>query len=357
MTFLDPYVGGTHQYQGVYGQNANWADCYSVEDFTGGYTAGSLNNAYNVDVSWVDPAHQTVPWGLSQIAFSTHEYPHEFYLATVTNTSSSWCGAGYGFNLSQEVFLAWNQWGNLLPGFNPVMLCSAANALKNPSPGLASTLVKLADANHAISSAGASLLNNTGFLLSSVSQAIFPNGIHPMVLTPATNSPAWLAVGVTVTNPVNFIQFDSGFTDTNAAQGLVTVYWDTNQIGMVDERVASTNVQTHQFMLPTTFTSGSFVLGFRLDAFNNTSSSVSITNVATGFVGMTNSITLGVSLTNGLPMLQLTALTNCNYLVQSSTNLIDWTPTAMLVNSNGTVNFTDSTATNSGARFYRAVMP
>jgi hypothetical protein len=294
---------------------------------------------------------------LSQVAFSTHEYPHEFYLATVTNTSSSWCGYGYGFALSQEVPLGWTQWGNLLPGNSPLMLCGSANALQNPNPGLAATLVALADANHAISSAGASLLSNTGFLLSSLAQAVLPNGVRPMALTPATNSPAWLAVGLTVTNSVNFIQFEAGFTDTNAAQGLVTVYWDTNQIGMVDERVASTNVQTYQFMLPAAVDSGSFVLSFRLDSFNNTSSSVAVTNVATGFIGTTNTITLGASLANGLPLLQLSAPTNYNYLVQSSTNLVDWTPTALLVNSNGIMNFMDSAVTNSGARFYRAVIP
>jgi formylglycine-generating enzyme required for sulfatase activity len=61
--------------------------------------------------------------------------------------------------------------------------------------------------------------------------------------------------------------------------------------------------------------------------------------------------------TNGVPLLQLTAASNYNYLVQSSTNLIDWTPTALLVNSNGTVFFTDPTATNSRAKYYRALVP
>jgi hypothetical protein len=97
-------------------------------------------------------------------------------------------------------------------------------------------------------------------------------------------------------------------------------------------------------------------LSFRLDSFAN-SSSIAVTNVATGFVGMTQPITLGISLTNGAPLLQLTAATNFTYLIQSSTNLLDWTPTALLLNTNGTVQFTDSAVTNSGARFYRAVLP
>ena len=116
----------------------------------------------------------------------------------------------------------------------------------------------------------------------------------------ATNSPVWLALGVNVTNAVNFVQFDAGFTDTNVAQGLLTVYWNTNQVGMVDERVAETNLQTYSFALPATVTSGLYTLSFRLDSFDN-SSSIAVTNVATGFVGITTPIQLAVSLTNGAP--------------------------------------------------------
>jgi hypothetical protein len=52
-----------------------------------------------------------------------------------------------------------------------------------------------------------------------------------------------------------------------------------------------------------------------------------------------------------------TATTNFTYLIQSSTNLVNWTPTALLLNTNGSVQFTDSAVTNSRARFYRATMP
>jgi hypothetical protein len=99
------------------------------------------------------------------------------------------------------------------------------------------------------------------------------------------------------------------------------------------------------------------VLGFRLDSFDNTSSSITVTNVVTGFVGITTPLTLGISITNTTPLLQLTGASNYNYLVESSTNLVDWTPTALLVNSNGMIQFTDTTVTNSSTRFYRAVLP
>jgi hypothetical protein len=210
-----------------------------------------------------------------------------------------------------------------------------------------------------LSDFGSSLAGDAGFLLNSIRSSlplVQSGGVRPMGGPVSTNTPAWLALGVTVTNAVNFVQFDAGFTDTNAAQGLLTVYWNTNQVGMVDERVANTNLQTYRFTLPNIVSSGLYTLSFRLDSFDN-SSSIAVTNVATGFVGVTNPITLGISFTNSRPMLQLTAATNFNYLVQSSTNLVDWTPTALLLNTNGTAQFIDSAVTNFGARFYRVTMP
>jgi hypothetical protein len=205
------------------------------------------------------------------------------------------------------------------------------------------------------SSSGVNFFGNSASLSSgaTTSPQVKANGIQPMDNT--ENTAAWLALGVTVTNAVNFVQFDAAFTDTNTAQGLLTVYWNTNQIGLVDERVAETNLQTYHFQLPGMVTSGLYTLSFRLDSFTN-SSRIAVTNVATGFVGLTQSITLGLALTNGSPILQLTAATNFTYLIQTSTNLVDWTPTALLLNTNGTAQFTDSSLTNSSTRFYRAVM-
>jgi hypothetical protein len=57
------------------------------------------------------------------------------------------------------------------------------------------------------------------------------------------------------------------------------------------------------------------------------------------------------------PLVQLTAATTFTYLIQSSTNLVDWTPTVLLLNTNGTAQFIDSAMTNSRARFYRATLP
>ena len=172
-------------------------------------------------------------------------------------------------------------------------------------------------------------------------------------------APAWLAIGVPVTNAVNFVQFEAAFTGTSTAEGLLTVYWNTNQVGMVDERVASPGLQTYRFALPSMETNGLFTLSFRLDAFHQTASSVTVTNVATGFVGVAQPITLesaGLA-TNGAPVLKLTGAPDYTYLIQASTNLLDWTPTALLVNTNGTVLFAEPGPASPTTRFYRATLP
>jgi hypothetical protein len=61
------------------------------------------------------------------------------------------------------------------------------------------------------------------------------------------------------------------------------------------------------------------------------------------------------SISNGVPIFQLNGQPGYTYIVQGSTNLIDWTNIASIVNSNGTVPFTDQASTNSAQRFYRAV--
>jgi hypothetical protein len=370
-TFLDPYLDLNYYGRSWYGQNADWSDCYyALDTLTHNYTDGPLVNTYNVDVSWVDPNATistkycyeagssgstpiaNIPCG--QQATSSHEWPHDFYTYSVVGAQQS-CADGFGFALSKEGG-GWNNHGTLTPNQTPLVPCGQPEVSQNPFPISLGMQIPINLMPNATSPTGVNFFGNGASLSSgSTASQMKSNGIQPLDNT--ANAPAWLAVGVTVTNSVNFVQFDAAFSDANSAQGLLTVYWNTNQIGMVDERVANTNLQTYLFTLPGTVAGGLYTLSFRLDSFDNTSSSITVTNVATGFAGITTPLTLGISLTNATPLLQLTGAPNYNYLVETSTNLVDWTPTALLVNSNGTVLFPDSTATNSSTRFYRATMP
>ena len=382
-TFLDPFLGTDYRGLNWYGSNADWSDAYDAYNFwtdqfgsivlLPNLTYGNLVNSYNVDVTWVDPnktlqpilcpsstADSTAPLLNNYCgtnALSSHGWPIDFYTETVFGTETN-CAAGFGFPLSIESG-GWVNLGNYHEGLALNPLCGSSSVSQNQLPLITGLQLQIGTLPNAMSSLGATLSGNSGLNLSSTSLQIAPLGkFKPLDenSTGSTNSPAWFAVGLTISNAVNFVQFDAAFTDSNNAEGLLTVLWDTNQIGTVDERVVSPGLQTYRFFLPNTVTNGVYVLGFRLDSFDSTSSSIMVTNVATGFIGITTPLTLGISLTNAAPLLQLTGASNYNYLVESSTNLVDWTPTAMLLNSNGTVLFPDPTSTNSSARFYRAIM-
>ena len=371
-TFLDPFLGADHRGLSQYGVNANWSDNYFSHDkLTGSYTEGTLVHAYNVDVTWLDPNAQItyVSQGLpylgttttTPLAYSSHGWPHDFYSNSVAGALSQ-CATNCGFIMSEEDG-NWNNLGNFAENNTPGEPCGMPVMVQNPIFANVNPQLSFEGLATALSGSGANLSGNW-FTLASSSSQVSPQGKikfngqpQDNAVTNSTGTTAWFAVGLTITNFVNFIQFDAMFTDSNNAEGLLTVYWDTNQIGTVDERVASPGLQTCRLFLPNTVTNSVYVLGFRLDSFNNTSSSIMVTNVATGFVGITTPLTLGISLTNAAPLLQLTGASNYNYLVETSTNLVGWTPTALLVNSNGTVLFSDSTATNSSMRFYRTTMP
>lgn len=389
-TFLDPYTGEHLDGRKTYGQSSAWSDNYFAVDFLADYapvaldafsfygyrfsyypegTAGPLQWAYNVDVTGTAQAAYQLPVIYSGgvggatpaiVIAPSHGTPVDFYLSTVNGTVPP-CGAGFGFPLSMEANGSGN-WATHSANNPPMPLCSTMSLPQNPKPVQLDTTLKISLLPNA--SSGVTFLDVKGANMSCVSSSLItplarPSGIRPNdSIDSRTDIPAWLAVSLTITNAVNFIQFDAGFTDGNLAEGLLTVFLNTNQIGMADERVASTNLQTYRFSLPGTLTNSECVLGFRLDAFNNTSSTITVTNVTTGFVGVDQPITLGASLnTNGTPTLQLTGTSGYNYLVQSSTNMIDWEPAALLVNTNGTVIFADPAATNASQRFYRALMP
>jgi len=130
-------------------------------------------------------------------------------------------------------------------------------------------------------------------------------------------------------------------------------------LGSLDERVTPAGLQKYSFPLPETMTNGVRMLGFRLDPFSNVRSSVAITNVALGFRGLRDPFTLSFTgaYDKELPVLQLDGPKGFTYAVESSTDLINWTTAALLVNTDGAVRFTVPNENNAPARFYRAVGP
>ena len=340
-TFLDPYDWGPFNGHSRFGAGSDWSDNYFETDPSGPLTGGQMDHSYNVDIS-----------GLDQSAFGSHSFAYEFYQNTITGYPNN-LNEGRGFLLSKEG----GHWDYATTTYQrgdpPYLLFGGLQLIGNGS-GPIQNYTRLGNFGETSLGSGTINMSSTGF-------DMFTTINSPLKSKPSSanafGSPVWLSLGITVTNLVNFVKFDAGFTSATNAAGLLTVYWNTNEIGMADETVTTPGVQTYSFALPATYSSGNYVLGFRLDSFTNIVSSISITNVSLGYAGLTNTVTLGLSRAGGTNQLTLNGPPNYNYLVQFSSNLVDWIPAAIVPNTNGTALFNDPAPTNPSQRFYRAISP
>ncbi|MBI4661759.1 MAG: hypothetical protein HY735_23295, partial [Verrucomicrobia bacterium] len=377
-TFLDAYVGLDEAWRSRYGKGSDWSDSYFSDDISdrlleAQLTGGAFPWSHNVNVTWLAPdtdkkvtkvycaGSDLAGSGGLQItgqfpcgvrASSSHPWPHNFYQATIPPSSLNDSQA-YGFPLSKEGG-GWNNRGNYPKENQPVILGGTQSVGQTVLPVRTDAKLTISLLPNAKSETGMIQLFDDHFNLFT-GAAI---GLQSLGKS-AVGAPVWLSLGMTVTNVISFVTFDAQFTSAASAAGMLSVYWNTNRLGSVDEASLLPGRHSYTLALPGTFSNGDYVLGFRLDTFTNITSSVSVTNVAFGYVGLTNPITLNITraVTNSSPILTLTSARGYNYLVQASTNLVDWSHLAILVNTNSTVQFIDSAATSESRRYYRAVLP
>jgi probable HAF family extracellular repeat protein len=392
-TFLDAYDGIIGGNTGVYGYQADWAESYSVQDpeKRWGWTGRILPNAYNVDVTALDPtAVSTVPWYVSAtdpsspclaIGDSRHGWPPIFYSNSIVGAingslSTVFEGSGYynlgysmGFPLSEEAgpgnwsfatstYKAGNdpalslgpQGGNCMQNLEG----SLAQTYTGPTPGFLSPVT--------IENSGLGTLNTSpGYLQASSGLPSVPQGMAQGFADPqdSTNDlSVWIATIVTDTNALNFVSFDAEYTSATGSDGLFTVYLDTNMIGLIDEIAVQPGFQHYDLSFQNTAPNTSHVIGFHLDPFTSVQSSIIVTNIVLGCSGVSQPPVLSITTntSNGLLVYQLTGQLG-SYNVQASTDLVTWTNIAVLANTNGTVQFTDQNSTNYPRRFYQAVAP
>ena len=357
-TFLDPYVGTGFSGTGHYGESANWADNYSAKDDETGneilpFTYNILSHSYNVDVTYIDvndrvqrPHFVSGSGSPCYVTKSVHIWPVNFYSNTIVGAVTSEYD-GFGFPLSEEgsmwsTALSYTK-GNKAPGH---ILGTADPACFFDIPALTYPAIPTDFLNMP------SLQSDTGTIEKYANASVKHK----------TGSPSWLATFITVTNPANAVAFDAEFQSTNGgAQGLLSVYWDADTIGSIDERVVQAGFQHYTFKFPTTASYSLHMLGFRLDPFTNIQSVSVLTNVVTTASGVTQPFSLAITGgTGGSSVYQLTGQPGFDYTIQASsdlTNSASWTNIAILANTNGTVQFFDQDSTNHYKRFYRAVAP
>lgn len=368
-TFLDPYLQIGYPGRSSYGRNADWADCYFAHDYLTddlgslilqpALTEGRLANAYNVNVTQLDPSALLVPDGrlinpLDFEVISSHDWPHEFYSNTVAGSQAG--AEGLGFPLSKEGG-GWANHGSYPPGNQPRVLGNLAMVVQNESSTVVNGALRVGELVSQVSPSGVVQFLQNGFhALTGIGGGPSPKGPQPKDLG---GLPVWVSFAVPVTNQVNFVTFEAQFDSTNGAVGLLSVYWGTNLIGTVDERVVVPGQQRYSFALPEVTPTGLYLLGFRLDPHSDVQSSVNVTNIATGFSGVTVPIQLQIAhnATNSNPAITLTAAPGFYYQLQSSADLKNWTPLASVLNTNGTAQIIDTTTNSLGQRFYRALLP
>ncbi len=354
-TFLDPFVGAGFSGTSTYGKSANWTDNYSSNDHDTRneyvpFTYNILTHAYNVDVTQLDfENRKQIPLWVTEnatpcyVTRSTHNWPIQFYLNTIIGDTTSEY-EGFGFGLS-EIGGNWNyalsqyKVGNDSPGHTLGIPDPSDCRFSVPAPSKLTTLLNVFTAP--------TIQSDTGTIEKTSESSV----------TLSTGSPAWLLSVVTITNPINTVSFGTKFTSATGAEGLLSVLWDDQIIGTIDERVITSNSFTFRF--PNAVLGSSHFLGFRLDPFTNIQSVVSITNITLQQIGVSEPFSLSFTgtTTNGVRVQELTGEPGFEYYVQSSTNLLDWVDFAVLVNTNGTVRFYDQSLTNGQTKFYRAIVP
>lgn len=347
-TFLDPFLGFNKKGKTEYGVGADWSEHYFARDWVP-LTKGIVQHSYNVDVTLLDTNKVVVDtWTSSGELIScndtktSHSWPIDFYSHSLfpnENTNYN----GFGFLLSKEgggweFAVSTYEEGNnpahvlgdstsecSLPQIDtPVNLSPVTDPIENPI---------------AVSPTGTVQTSQNGFVAYS-------------------GSPVWIAALVTPTNDINFVSFETRFLSVSGSRGIISVYWNTNLIGTIDERVVSSELHHHSFPFPRTQGSLSHMLGFRLDPFTSTQSSILVTNVTTGLFGPTQPFSLSqtTNSSNGLRVWELRGQLGYEYIVEATTNLVDWQSITTLLNTNGSVRFIDPGSTNLYQRFYRAVV-
>lgn len=366
LTFLDAFTGFNYGGKSRYGLFANWSENYFSHDgFTGGeifsLTEGIFEYSYNVDVTGLDPHKDPIivfNSGVGQnceSVVSSHSWPHEFYANTIP-TNSVLGSEGFGFPLSYEG----GGWSYALSHYN--FQGNNPHVLGNTSPVCSPLHQNYSRVNYGNSlnlisipilrsSSGATYGTSTINLSTPVIN-LFEKSEIP---SQTSLTSVWLTAVVEATSKSDFVSFDVRFLNGTNSYGLLTVYANTNQIGRIDERSVYPEMP-YSYPMPAVSVGDIVYLGFRLDSFSTNSSSVLISNICLGKFGAETPSRL-TSLhrdSDGRTFLRLHSPSNCTFLIQSSTNLSDWIPSALIVNTNSFADFYDDKK-RCNSVFYRAI--
>jgi hypothetical protein len=294
-TYLDAYCGdmrgfgepgGPDGFLEAYGGKSHWSEqYYSMETLnvtcaapTLWWTQQRVAKSYNVDVTSADPVYD-----LFIGRFSTHCWPRCFYFATIPfHGALPECAApignlgGFGFPLSFEA-----------QGGDPEVWLAERRSAFHPYPPDNFTILSGGPA-----APSTSYVARVDPYMDPSSTPMYPSGLWGVQVSPNTlimfnplrsPVPTWVSFLITTAEPTNYLAFDMEFTSGAGAAGLVSVYIDGVERGLVDEPYTAPGSHPYSMPTPGELGPGQHVIGFRLDPLNAVPSSVTIRNMATGF--------------------------------------------------------------------------
>jgi hypothetical protein len=324
-TFLDAY--DPQQNSTNYGKKADWTDNYvDTRDVAAMFGVNALDgtrlflsNGYNVDVTpptsdgdpcmaLYDPVHPINSMGI--VFGCRHNRPYRFYGVSVDPSfvgdaaskafdpiAVNGTGA-MGFPLSAEngkslstlnyLYPKWGtcamDGGTCVPGSPPIP--SAWSAF---FAGVETAVDATVGAVDYVVGIGATVLNS--LRLGAIS--LLPGSVTPGRMAPSatpTESPSWITVQVTTTQPVNILRFDWRFAA--AGEGFLRVFVDDVLVREIDQRhVSLASLTTEQIYIgggTGTLAPGSHRIAFRLDGFGTSASGVELTGVELGLTAAVN---------------------------------------------------------------------
>ena len=272
LTFLDGFIP-VGRNTSSFAKDADWADNLYTRDIL--RTNNAMQNAHNVDLTaLVDtPAH------FSPVEFYKHSIDGKIFRESVSsefrdnfedietdlfaNALVRNTNVKYGFDLTLEA----NKWFDDL---NPELQAKLAN---NPDDvvyfsgdtGSTDNYIDPVLVNYAIASHRDSV---TG-------EVEVQDGLVSLV----TGSPAWTIMELDIESSFDILSFTMDFNHDEDAEGLLAIYLNDTYVGAIDERFDSSGEREYIYSLDNLVFSEQNRLAFRLDAFTNSSSSVSISEI------------------------------------------------------------------------------
>ncbi len=271
MTFFDAYdpfaQDRCNGQLSRYGMGADWVDNYvdtrSIVPGIQDKTKLFMPYAYNVDVTAWDTDSKDV-----------HGWPYEFY-SNYTFQNMTY-PLGFQLSLENNNFPPTNRDAGsacILPEqkSNTTLVCQSIQQVCRMDTDR-EEIHDLGDSNIAMTSTAHAITGSYQLVKNSRTGVV-----EHLVMN--TGSPAWYKMNIETQQHVESVEFDYSFLSAPGAEGYLTVTFDNKVVRHIDERLYKSGAHSTGKLYLGEVTPGKHELAFRIDPYNDTQSSIKISNV------------------------------------------------------------------------------